>query len=83
MTEDSAGDGAPTRVSEDERLQRDISARRVKLRQLTLKSNQMDDMLGKDSNYYEVQLKMKEFMMMFENFKELNQSVLQHLNKEE
>lgn len=74
---------ALTGASEDDKLQRDITARRVKLRQLTLKSNQMEDLLGKDSNNQEVKMRMKELNALLETFKELNQSVLQHLNKEE
>lgn len=44
MTEESAGDVALADKSADEKLHHDTNARRVKLRQLTLKSNQIEDL---------------------------------------
>ncbi len=68
----------------EEKLHNKINARRGKLRQLTAKSNEIEQLMENDCNLNDVELKQfKNYKRLFEEFVESNASVLLYLQEEE
>lgn len=72
-----------TESNVEELLYRHINGRRGKLRQMTMKTNAMEQLMENDLNLEEVKARMKVLKTTFEEFKESNISVLLYLNEDE
>ncbi len=74
----------PTEKGFEDQLQQHVTARRTKLRLLTVKSNQIERLMENSENLVHIEQKeMNSYHKLYEDFVELNQTVKLYLKEEE